>query len=218
MAEEEQAREEQVDEEQADQEQVEEGQEEARFSDVQLFGRFDMADIVVRDGGLAKYINLTPTSIPHSGGRHANSRFGKSKMSVIERLVNNLMRTEDYTGKKTKSYRAVRDAFEIIQERTGENPVQIFVNALENAAPREEITRLVFGGISVPKAVDTSPSRRLDIALRNISKGANSSTYKNKKGIAECLADELMKASRGDMASYSVGKKEEMERVAASAR
>ena len=108
--------------------------------------------------------------------------------------------------------------FEIIATKTKKNPVQVLVEALENAAPREEITRLQFGGISVPKAVDVSPSRRLDIALRNIAKGTVDSSFKNKKPVEECLADELILASKADMNSFSVAKKEELERVASSAR
>lgn len=199
-------------------EQVEQVVEESSFSNVLLFDKYDLNEVVTKDGGLAKYIDLRPTSIPISGGKHANRWFGKSKMSIVERLINNMMRTGDYTGKKGKSYQAVKDSFEIIQQRTKKNPVQALVEALENAAPREEVTRLQFGGISVPKAVDISPSRRLDIALRNLCKGAVKSTYKNKKPIAVCLAEEIILASRGDMNSFSVSKKEEIERVSGSAR
>ena len=71
---------------------------------------------------------------------------------------------------------------------------------------------------SVPKAVDISPQRRLDIALRNLSTGVVQASTKNKKAIHECLADEIMLAAKGDMTSYSVAKKEEVERVAQSAR
>ena len=48
------------------------------------------------------------------------------------------------------------------------NPVQVFVNAIENAAPREEVTRLKYGGIAVPKAVDVSPSRRVDVVGKSL--------------------------------------------------
>lgn len=192
--------------------------EEVNFPNVMLFDRYDLGEVVIKDGGLAKYMDITPTSIPSSGGKHANRWLGKSKMSIVERLINNMMRTDKYTGKKGKSYQAVKDAFDIIHERTKKNPVQSLIEALENAAPREEVTRLQFGGISVPKAVDISPSRRLDIALRNICRGAVKSTYKNKKSIASCLAEEILLASRGDMNSFAVSKKEEIERVAGSAR
>ncbi|MFA6710856.1 MAG: 30S ribosomal protein S7, partial [Candidatus Methanomethylophilaceae archaeon] len=127
-------------------------------------------------------------------------------------------RTEKYTGKKQKAYKAVSEAFDIIADRTKKNPVQILVEGLENAAPREEVTRLQFGGISVPKAVDISAQRRLDIALRNVSTGVVKASAKNKKSISNCIADELILASKGDMTSFSVAKKEEIERVAQSAR
>lgn len=183
-----------------------------------IFGKYDLSEVTVNDGGLAKYIDLTPTNVPHSGGKHANRWFGKSKLSIVERLINNVMRTEKYTGKKQKAYKAVSEAFDIIADRTKKNPVQILVEGLENAAPREEVTRLQFGGISVPKAVDISPQRRLDIALRNVSTGVVKASAKNKKSISNCIADELILASKGDMTSFSVAKKEEIERVAQSAR
>lgn len=189
-----------------------------QLGNVLLFGRYEMTGIAIRDGGLAKYIDLTPMAVPHSGGKHANRWFSKARMGIVERLVNNMMRTEDFTGKKMKALSAVKNAFEIIAQKTKKNPVQVLVEALENAAPREEITRLQFGGISVPKAVDVAPSRRLDIALRNLSKGAVQTSFKSKKTIEDCLADELILASKGDMNSFSVAKKEELERVAASAR
>ena len=183
-----------------------------------IFGKYDLSEVTVNDGGLAKYIDLTPTNVPHSGGKHANRWFGKSKLSIVERLINNIMRTEKYTGKKLKAYKAVSEAFDIIAQKTKKNPVQVLVEGLENAAPREEVTRLQFGGISVPKAVDVSPQRRLDIALRNLSTGCVKASAKNKKPISSCIADEIMLASKGDMTSFSVAKKEEIERVAQSAR
>ncbi len=187
-------------------------------NNILLFGKYGLSEVVVKDGGLSKYINLNPVLVPHSNAKHANRWFGKSKVNIVERLINNMMRTEVYTGKKLKAYRTVKDAFEIIAERTKKNPVQVLVEALENAAPREEITRLQFGGISVPKAVDIAPSRRLDIALRNVARGAVQSSFKSTKPIAECLASELILASKSDMNSFSVSKKEEVERVAQSAR
>ncbi len=183
-----------------------------------MFGKYGTSDVVVRDAGLAKYIYLRSTGIPHSDGRHANRWFGKARLNIVERLINNMMRTEVFTGKKLKAYSTVQKAFDIVHVKTKKNPVQVLVEALENAAPREEVTRLQFGGISVPKAVDVAPSRRLDIALRNITKGAIESSFKNTKTIEDCLADELILASKNDMNSYSVAKKEEVERVAASAR
>ncbi|MCE5296980.1 MAG: 30S ribosomal protein S7 [Euryarchaeota archaeon] len=187
-------------------------------NNILVFGKYGLGDIVIRDGGLAKYISLNPVMVPHSTAKHANRWFGKSKVNIVERLMNNMMRTEVFTGKKMKTYRAVKDAFAIIETKTKKNPIQVLVEALENAAPREEITRLQFGGISVPKAVDISPSRRLDISLRNICRGAIAASFKNTKSIEQCLADELIFAAKNDMNSFAVSKKEEAERVAQSAR
>lgn len=185
---------------------------------MKLFEKYDLSDVTVHDVGLAKHINLSPIVIPHTGGRWASKPFGKVKMNIVERLINNMMRTEDYTGKKSKSFRVVRTSFEIIEKKSGRNPVQVLVDALEKAAPREEITRLRFGGISVPRAVDVSPSRRLDMALRNICTGAVQATFKNRKPVEECLADEILLAAKGEMQSQAIAKKEELERIASSAR
>ena len=187
--------------------------------EMKLFERYDLSEVVVHDAGLAKYINLSPIVIPHTGGRWAAKPFGKAKTNVVERLINGMMRTEVFTGKKAKSYRVVRSAFQIIEKKAaGKNPVQVLVDALEKAAPREEVPRLRFGGISVPRAVDVSPQRRLDMALRGITQGAVAATFKNKKPVEECLADEILLAAKGDMQSSAVAKKEELERVAGSAR
>jgi small subunit ribosomal protein S7 len=183
-----------------------------------LYNRWDFTEVEVEDMGLRRYINLTPIYLPHTGAKHANKRFGREKVNIVERLINNTMRTERFTGKKSKAYSTVKKAFEIIEKKTKTNPIQVLVHALQNAAPREEITRLRFGGISVPRAVDIAPSRRLDIAMRNICKGAVASTHKNKKPIEACLASEILLAANEDITSFSISRKEELERVAVSAR
>ncbi|KAA0008016.1 MAG: 30S ribosomal protein S7, partial [Thermoplasmata archaeon] len=109
-------------------------------------------------------------------------------------------------------------AFDIVAKKTKNNPIQVLIDAIQNAAPKEEVTRLHFGGISVPKAVDVSPQRRLDIALKNICVGAVSKGKVTKGGIAGNLADELIKAAKNDTSSFAVSQKEEKERIAKSAR
>ncbi len=183
-----------------------------------LFGKWDLSGVAVEDPSLKRYINLDAVSVPHSCGRSANKWLGNISTSVVERLINKLMRTCHYTGMKSKSYKIVMDTFEIIHKRTKTNPVQILVNAIENTAPREETTRLRFGGVSVLQAVDTAPSRRLSIALQNITKGAVNSSFKSKKRAAECLANEIMNAAEDKNTSFAVSKKNEIERIAASAR
>jgi len=185
---------------------------------VLLFGKWDVSGVTLRDAGMARYIDISAVAVPHSGGKHTNKPFAKAKMSIVERLINGMMRTEDFTGKKLKAYRAVENSFTIIEKKSQKNPLQAFVDALQNVAPREEVTRLQYGGISVPKAVDVAPARRVDLALRYICQGALETSHKSKKPIEECLADEIIAAARNDVNSFSVAKKEEIERVSASAR
>ncbi len=182
-----------------------------------ILSKYDMNEVKIEDQGLARYIHLETENI-YLGGIYNNKLFAKSKMPIVERLINNVMRTENYNGKKIKAYKVVRDAFKIIDKKIKKNPMQIFIDAIQNSAPKEETTRLRFGGINVPKAVDVSPQRRLDIAIRNITQGALNATYKNKKSVENCLADEIIKASKNDVSSYAVTKKNDMERVAKSAR
>jgi|TARA_Y100001958_G_scaffold157558_1_gene152943 small subunit ribosomal protein S7 len=183
-----------------------------------VFGKWDASEVTCRDPGLAPYVNLTTVGVPHTGGRHANAWFGKSKLSVVERYVNKLMRTGKYTGKKQGAMKAFEEALDTMAERSGDNPLQLFVDAICYAAPMEEITRIKFGAVSQPKAVDASPSRRLDIALRNLAAGAASGTRKSKRTLKQCIVNELTKASTGDVTAFAVAKKEEVERIAASAR
>ena len=110
------------------------------------------------------------------------------------------------------------NALESIGKRTGENPLQKFIDAIIEAAPCEEITRIKVGAVSQPKAVDSSPNRRLDIALRNIAIGSTSATAKSRRTLTEGILAEISKAAEGDISSFSVGKREEIERIAASAR
>ncbi len=183
-----------------------------------IFGKYDPEEVVIRDPGLAKYICLRPMIALHTHGRHAKKHMGKRELNLVERLINNLMRDGRYGGKKMSAYKVVKKAFEIIEKKTKRNPLQVLVEAVENAAPREEVTRLKMGGVAVPKSVDVSPSRRLDIALRNIAVGAVNVSHKNVRPIEQCLADEIMKAANYDMGSYAISKKEEIERIAESAR
>jgi small subunit ribosomal protein S7 len=185
---------------------------------IPIFGKYDTTKITMPDVGLARYISLDSVGVLHHGARHANKHFGKTKVHVVERLINDIMRTEVYQGKKSKAHKAVEDAFEIIAAKTKDNPVQVLVAAIVNAAPREEITRLRYGGINVPKSVDVAPLRRLNVAIRHLAMGGTEASFKSTKPISQCLAEEIMKAARNDQQSFAVAKKDEVERVAKSAR
>jgi small subunit ribosomal protein S7 len=181
-----------------------------------LFGVWDVSEIEHADPSTRRYITVTP--IAHTMGRHASKQFAKSEISVVERLINRLMQSEDNTGHKQKAMKIVRDALEIVHERTEENPVQVLVTAVENAAPREETVRLKYGGISVPQAVDVAPQRRVDQALKFIADGTKSGSFKSKTSAADALARVVISAADYDVQSYAINQKEEKERVAAAAR
>src|SRR3989304_2493211 len=66
--------------------------------------------------GLGGYITLTAIVPPHPGGRNANKPFGKAKSNIVERLINGLMRGEDFTGEKSKGVRAVGGGFAWVWE------------------------------------------------------------------------------------------------------
>ena len=183
-----------------------------------VFGKWDASEIACDDPGLAPYINITTIGTPHTGGRHANLWFGKSKLSLIERFVNSLMRTGQFSGKKQNCVKSLEEALDHIHAKTGGNPLDVLVAAIVNSAPCEETTRIRFGAVSQPKAVDVSPSRRLDIALRHLANGCTSATRKSKRSLTQGIINEIKKASEYDVSSFAVSKREEMERIAASSR
>jgi small subunit ribosomal protein S7 len=186
--------------------------------EIKLFGKWSFKDVEVRDPGLKRYIYLKPLVIPHSMGRHEHRRFGKADVNIVERLVNNLMRPGKNAGKKAKAINIVKHAFEIIHLRTGRNPIEVLVRAIENSAPCEDTTRIAYGGIVYHLSVDISPQRRVDLALRHICEGARQAAMHNPRSIEECLAEELILAANNDMKSYAVSKRHELERIAMASR
>uniref|UniRef100_A0A7J3Z6F4 Small ribosomal subunit protein uS7 n=1 Tax=Ignisphaera aggregans TaxID=334771 RepID=A0A7J3Z6F4_9CREN len=185
---------------------------------LKLFGKWSYRDVVVLDPSLKKYISLKPVVVPHSAGRHSHRRFGKAEVPIVERLINRLMRKMKNTGKKHLAYNIVKMAFELINAKTGENPLQVLVRAVENSAPREETTRIMYGGIIYHVAVDVSPMRRVDLAVRHLTEGAFLCSFRSVKPIEECLADEIVAAAANDAKSYAIQRKEEIERIALSSR
>ncbi|MCU0633168.1 MAG: 30S ribosomal protein S7 [Methanolinea sp.] len=183
-----------------------------------LFNKWDLGEVQVTDPSLVRYISLNPVIVPHSTGKFTRQEFNKANMLIVERLINRLMQSEMNTGNKQLATRIVRDAFDMIHRKTKKNPVQVMVEAIANTGQREETVRLKYGGINVPKSVDTAPIRRVNTSLFFLSEAVKKAAHKSKKPVAACLADELIAASKGDMKAYSVNKKEERERIAKSAR
>lgn len=112
----------------------------------------------------------------------------------------------------------MEEAFKQIERTTKENPIKVFVKALENAAQREEIITIEYGGARYPKAVECAPQRRIDLALRYMTEGAYHRTFNTKKSIVNSLAEEIINAYRLSNASNAIAKKLEIERQADSSR
>ncbi len=190
----------------------------AQPQEIKLFQKWSFKDISVVDIGLQRYLNLTPMVAPHSMGRHEHQRFRKAKVNVVERLINGLMRSGKNSGKKAKATNIVKETFEIIYLRTGKNPIEVLVKAVENASPCEDTTRVSYGGVVYHLSVDVAPQRRIDLAIRHITTGARASSANNPRSIQETLADELVLASVKDIKSVAIAKRNEIERVAQSSR
>ncbi|MCR4284838.1 MAG: 30S ribosomal protein S7 [archaeon] len=195
---------------------------------MKVFGLFDPTEVRVEDPGLKKVVNLSSKLMLKSHGRIKWDPT-KSKINVVERLINLLqvpgsrgkkhrIITGWITGKQAKCTKIVIDAFKIIQEKTGENPLKIFVKAIENGAPRDEVTAIEYGGARYPQAVDVSPRRRLNLVLRYISNGAYDKAFNKKATIVEALANEVMKAAENSNESYAISKKNDAEKQADAAR
>ena len=186
--------------------------------EIKLFGKWSFKEVKVRDVGLERYVSLKPVTLPHSMGRHEHKRFRKANVNIVERVINNIMRPGKNAGKKARAINIVKHAFEIVNIRTGKNPIEVLVNAIENSAPCEDTTRISMGGIVYHLSVDVAPQRRIDLALRHITDGARQASVNNPRSIEECLADELVMAGNHDIKSFAVAKRHEIERVAQASR
>ena len=199
-------------------------------SDIKLFNTWSFDDIDIKDFTLENYINLKPIIVPHSCGRHEHKRFWKSNISVVERFVNRLLapgfiqgkikgRKSSYnTGKKSKLINSIKNAFILVNLNTGENPLQVLADAIVNTAPREETTKIAMGGISYASAVDVAPQRRVDLAIKYIVQAIGVRSHGNVRQFEENIAQELILAAKNSQDSRAVKRKDEIERIAVSAR
>ena len=197
-----------------------------------VFDHWETTEVKIADASLANYLDLATKMVPHSFGRMQEYRFQKAKMSIVERLINKIMRSgqgkrklsgkyirgRGSCGKKVQSMKIVEKAFYIVERETKQNPVQVLVQAIENAAPREDITRIKRGGVSYTVAVDVAPLKRVDEALKNIALAAFAQSFNSKTSAEQALAKELMLAAKGDNTSFAVKRRDEVERIAVSSR
>ncbi|UCC91768.1 MAG: 30S ribosomal protein S7 [Candidatus Aenigmatarchaeota archaeon] len=194
-----------------------------------LFNRWAFEGVEVKDPGLKKYVNLRPVVLPKTSGKYGTISIHKSKMNVIERFINKLF-VPGHRGKKhkltsghvvgnyQKVFKSIKEAFEIIENRTKKNPIQILVIAIENGALYEEVMGDRLGGIIARKAVVVSPQRRLDISLRLIAQDIFSKTFKSRKSLAQVIADELIEIASNDQRNNVIRERNRTEKEAEGAR
>lgn len=193
-----------------------------------IFDLYDISEIRVKDPGLRDVLNLDSKLILKSFGRN-NQKYGQTKVNVVERIINRLAvaghRGKKHriilghsTGKYSKNAKIILNALALIENKTKKNPVEVLIQAIENVAPRDEVTLIEYGGAKYPQAVDVAPLRRINLAIRWLVQGSSDKAFNKKKTIAQGLADEITMAADNNGDSFSVRKKNESEKQADSAR
>jgi len=193
-----------------------------------IFDKWDISEIEVADPGLKRVINLKPMLALKSHGRNV-VKHGQTRVNVVERLMNKLAlcghRNKKHrielghtTGKYAKNMKTVIEALEIIEKKKEMNPVQVLVTAIENGAPRDEVTVVEYGGARYPQAVDVSPIRRVNLALKNMAHAASDKAFGKKKKLSQGLAEEIMLTFDKSGESACMKKKNESEKQADAAR
>ena len=196
---------------------------------IKAFNKWSTNEIKVEDPGLVRYIGLKPKIVPKTGARYTKNRFHKSNIFIVERLMNKLMvpghkskkhfkTSYHITGKAITVYELMKKTLAYIEEKTKENPISVLVRAIENAAPREEIITIEYGGARYPKSVECAPQRRVDVALKFMVQGAYQKSFNSKKPSFQTLAEEILNAYNMNQASAAIAKKLELERQADSSR
>ena len=128
---------------------------------------------------------------------------------MVTRLINNIM----YDGKKGVAQKIVYDAFDIIKEKTGKDPLEVFEQALENIMPVLEVKARRVGGATYQVPMEVRPERRRTLGLRWLT---SYSRARSERLMSERLAGELMDAVNN--AGGAVKKKDDTHRMAESNR
>ncbi len=108
---------------------------------------------------------------------------------LVTRLINNVM----YDGKKGVAQKIVYGAFDIINERTGQDPLEVFEEAMENVMPVLEVKSRRIGGATYQVPIEVRPARRQTLGLRWI---VSYSRARSERTMKERLAAEILDASK----------------------
>ena len=110
---------------------------------------------------------------------------------MVTRLINNIM----YDGKKGVAQKIVYDAFDIVKEKTGNDPLESFEKALENIMPVLEVKARRVGGSTYQVPMEVRPERRETLGLRWLTTYARA---RSERTMRERLAGEIMDAVNGN--------------------
>lgn len=124
---------------------------------------------------------------------------------ILSRFVNNVM----LDGKKNTARRIVYDAFDIIADKSKQEPLEVFRKAISNVAPMLEVRSRRVGGATYQVPVDVREDRRIALAIRWIKTYAKS---RRDHTMAQRIAAELLAAAKGE--GSSVKKREDVHRMA----
>ena len=127
------------------------------------------------------------------------------KSKVVTKLINTIM----LDGKKGIAQTILYEAFDIVKEKTGEDPLTVFDKAMENIKPTLEVKSRRVGGSNYQVPIEVSPSRSQALGLRWLVKYAR---LRGGKGMAENLANEIMDAAKG--VGAAVKKREDTHKMA----
>jgi small subunit ribosomal protein S7 len=127
------------------------------------------------------------------------------KDKVVSKLINQLM----YDGKKGVAQTIVYDAFDIIKEKTGEEPLEVFIKAMNNIMPVLEVKARRVGGATYQVPIEVRPERRQTLGLRWL---VGYSRKRGEKTMREKLAKEIMDAANN--VGSSVKKREDTHKMA----
>ncbi len=126
---------------------------------------------------------------------------------LVTKLINSVM----LDGKKGVAQKVVYGAFDIVQEKTGKDPVEAFTAAMENIMPSLEVKARRVGGATYQVPIEVRPERRQTLGLRWLTSYARN---RNEKTMRERLAGEIMDASNGT--GGAVKKREDVHKMAQS--
>lgn len=190
-------------------------------SEVKLYGTYDY-NVKIEDITQTELVAINNKKanvyIPHTSGRYQVKRFRKATCPILERLTNAMMRKGRNSGKKNLAMQIVKQTMDIIALVTGKNPLETLLKAISIGGPREDTARTGSGGNAKKSSVDVSPMRRVNLAIYLMTSGARKAAFRNVRNVAECLADEIIATATNSPNSFSIRKKDEIERNAKSNR